>query len=39
VEDRLSLVMALIRHGVVACPCAASSERQQAFQLLKGRPK
>ncbi len=39
VEDRLSLVMALIRHGVVACPCAASSERQQAFQSAKGPPK
>jgi DNA-binding NarL/FixJ family response regulator len=27
VEDRLSLAMALIRHGVVACPCLGALER------------
>jgi DNA-binding NarL/FixJ family response regulator len=26
VEDRLSLAMALIRHGVVACPCLGALE-------------
>ena len=39
VEDRLSLAIALIRHGVVACPCAASSERQEAVQSAKGPSK
>jgi DNA-binding NarL/FixJ family response regulator len=29
VEDRLSLAMALIRHGVVACPCLGASERER----------
>jgi DNA-binding CsgD family transcriptional regulator len=29
VEDRLSLAMALIRHGVVACPCLGALERGQ----------
>ena len=29
VEDRLSLAMALIRHGVVACPCLGTLERGQ----------
>jgi DNA-binding NarL/FixJ family response regulator len=29
VEDRLSLAMALIRHGVVPCPCLGDLERGQ----------
>jgi DNA-binding NarL/FixJ family response regulator len=29
VEDRLSLAMALIRHGVVACPCLGALERER----------
>jgi DNA-binding NarL/FixJ family response regulator len=29
VEDRLSLAMALIRHGVIACPCLGALEREQ----------
>lgn len=37
VEDRLSLAMALIRHGVVECPCAVSPERQVEVQSVKGR--
>jgi hypothetical protein len=27
VEDRLSLAMALIRHGVVTCPCLAEKRK------------
>jgi DNA-binding NarL/FixJ family response regulator len=29
VQDRLSLAMALIRHGVVACPCLGALEHEQ----------